>query len=662
MRQGFIKVAALTPKVKVADTTYNREQICMLIDEAQEKSAKILVFPELCITGYTCGDLFYQELLLREAKKELLAIAKYTERKDCLVFVGLPLEHQGKLYNVAAAIAQGKVLGLVPKTHIPNYNEFYERRHFVSGMKQPVPVALDEDIIVPMGTQILFQCRQMPALKIAAEICEDVWAPNPPGVDHALAGATVLVNLSASDETTGKDIYRKSLVTGQSGRLICGYIYCSAGDGESTQDVVYSGHNLIAENGSLLAESRRFCNESIYTELDIARLNEERRRMSTFPASNETDINIEFSLKEEQTELTRFVDPAPFVPGNKADREKRCEEIFMIQAMGLKKRLEHTNAATAVVGISGGLDSTLALLVMVKAFDLLNRDHKDIVAVTMPGFGTTDRTYDNAVSLIKSLGATFREVSIVDSVRTHFRDIGQDEAVHDVTYENGQARERTQILMDIANKSGGMVIGTGYMSELALGWATYNGDHMSMYGVNASVPKTLVRHLVRYYADTCGDETLQKVLYDVLDTPVSPELLPPEDGKISQKTEDIVGPYELHDFFLYYILRFGCTPKKIYRLAKYAFDGTYDTETIQKWLKTFYRRFFSQQFKRSCLPDGPKVGTVAVSPRGDLRMPSDASARIWMEELDHLDDEPKQAAGGFLGGSWEAFAAQMSRQ
>ena len=662
MRQGFIKVAALTPKVKVADTTYNREQICMLIDEAQEKSAKILVFPELCITGYTCGDLFYQELLLREAKKELLAIAKYTERKDCLVFVGLPLEHQGKLYNVAAAIAQGKVLGLVPKTHIPNYNEFYERRHFVSGMKQPVPVALDEDIIVPMGTQILFQCRQMPALKIAAEICEDVWAPNPPGVDHALAGATVLVNLSASDETTGKDIYRKSLVTGQSGRLICGYIYCSAGDGESTQDVVYSGHNLIAENGSLLAESRRFCNESIYTELDLARLNEERRRMSTFPASNETYINIEFSLKEEQTELTRFVDPAPFVPGNKADREKRCEEIFMIQAMGLKKRLEHTNAATAVVGISGGLDSTLALLVMVKAFDLLNRDHKDIVAVTMPGFGTTDRTYDNAVSLIKSLGATFREVSIVDSVRTHFRDIGQDEAVHDVTYENGQARERTQILMDIANKSGGMVIGTGDMSELALGWATYNGDHMSMYGVNASVPKTLVRHLVRYYADTCGDETLQKVLYDVLDTPVSPELLPPEDGKISQKTEDIVGPYELHDFFLYYILRFGCTPKKIYRLAKYAFDGTYDTETIQKWLKTFYRRFFSQQFKRSCLPDGPKVGTVAVSPRGDLRMPSDASARIWMEELDHLDDEPKQAAGGFLGGSWEAFAAQMSRQ
>lgn len=659
MRQGFIKVAALTPKVTVADTQANRKEICRLMDEAEAKGAKILVFPELCITGYTCGDLFYQQVLLREAKKELLAIAKYTQRKDYLAFVGLPLEYNGKLYNVAAAVTQGKVLGLVPKTHIPNYNEFYERRHFAPGMKQPVPVALDEDTVVPMGTRVLFQCRQMPELKIGAEICEDVWAPNPPGVEHALAGATLLVNLSASDETTGKDMYRKSLVTGQSGRLICGYVYCSAGDGESTQDVVYSGHNLIAENGTLLAESRRFCNESIYTELDMVRLNEERRRMSTFMTSDESYINVEFSLKEEKTELTRFVDPAPFVPGNKADREKRCEEIFMIQAMGLKKRLEHTHAATAVVGISGGLDSTLALLVMVKAFDLIGKDHKDIVAVTMPGFGTTDRTYDNAVSLIKSLGATFREVSIVDSVRVHFKDIGQDEAVHDVTYENGQARERTQILMDIANKSGGMVIGTGDMSELALGWATYNGDHMSMYGVNASVPKTLVRHLVCYYADTCADETLQKVLYDVLDTPVSPELLPPEDGKISQKTEDIVGPYELHDFFLYYILRFGCTPKKIYRLANYAFAGTYDTETIQKWLKTFYRRFFSQQFKRSCLPDGPKVGTVAVSPRGDLRMPSDASARIWMEKLEHLDDEEQSKSQGILGGSWEEFAARM---
>ena len=639
MRQGFIKVAALTPKVTVADTQANRKEICRLMDEAEAKGAKILVFPELCITGYTCGDLFYQQVLLREAKKELLAIAKYTQRKDYLAFVGLPLEYNGKLYNVAAAVTQGKVLGLVPKTHIPNYNEFYERRHFAPGMKQPVPVALDEDTVVPMGTRVLFQCRQMPELKIGAEICEDVWAPNPPGVEHALAGATLLVNLSASDETTGKDMYRKSLVTGQSGRLICGYVYCSAGDGESTQDVVYSGHNLIAENGTLLAESRRFCNESIYTELDMVRLNEERRRMSTFMTSDESYINVEFSLKEEKTELTRFVDPAPFVPGNKADREKRCEEIFMIQAMGLKKRLEHTHAATAVVGISGGLDSTLALLVMVKAFDLIGKDHKDIVAVTMPGFGTTDRTYDNAVSLIKSLGATFREVSIVDSVRVHFKDIGQDEAVHDVTYENGQARERTQILMDIANKSGGMVIGTGDMSELALGWATYNGDHMSMYGVNASVPKTLVRHLVCYYADTCGDEELKEVLLDILDTPVSPELLPPKDGEISQKTEDLVGPYELHDFYLYYMMRFGYTPSKIYRLACYTFRGAYDKDTIYKWLRTFYWRFFSQQFKRSCLPDGPKVGTVALSPRGDWRMPSDACSEVWLRDLEKVNPE-----------------------
>ena len=420
MSQGFINVESLTPKVTVADKQANRKEICRLMDEAEAKGAKILVFPELCITGYTCGDLFYQQVLLREAKKELLAIAKYTQRKDYLAFVGLPLEYNGKLYNVAAAVTQGKVLGLVPKTHIPNYNEFYERRLFAPGMKLPVPVALDEVTVVPMGTRVLFQCRQMPELKIGAEICEDVWAPNPPGVEHALAGATLLVNLSASDETPGKEMYRKSLVTGQSGRVICGYVYCSAGDGESTQDVVYSGHNLIAENGTLLAESRRFCNESIYTELDMVRLNEERRRMSTFMTSDESYINVEFSLKEEKTELTRFVDPAPFVPGNKADREKRCEEIFMIQAMGLKKRLEHTHAATAVGGISGGLDSTLALLVMVKAFDLIGKDHKDIVAVTMPGFGTTDRTYDNAVSLIKSLGATFREVSIVDSVRVHF--------------------------------------------------------------------------------------------------------------------------------------------------------------------------------------------------------------------------------------------------
>ncbi|MCD7922639.1 MAG: NAD(+) synthase [Clostridiales bacterium] len=639
MRHGFIKVAALTPKVRVADPKYNKERICELINTAKEAGAQVMVFPELCITGYTCGDLFYQELLLDEAKEALLDIASFTEKVDGIIFVGLPLEYNGKLYNVAAVVCGGSILGLIPKTHIPNYNEFYERRHFVSGSAEPVPVRLDDDHIVPMGTQILFGCRQMPGLKIGVELCEDLWAPDPPSIGHAMAGATLIVNLSASDETTGKDIYRRNLVSGQSARLICGYVYASAGDGESTQDVVYSGHNLIAENGIVLAESARFINESIYSEIDIQRLKEERRRMSTYGKTDAVYLAAEFTLGERRTELTRFVDPAPFVPGKKADRKKRCEEIFMIQAMGLKKRLEHTGSQAAVIGISGGLDSTLALLVTAKAFDLLGKDRSGIVAVTMPGFGTTDRTHENAVSLIRSLGATFREVSIVDAVRTHFRDIGQDESVHDVIYENGQARERTQILMDIANKLGGMVIGTGDMSELALGWATYNGDHMSMYGVNASVPKTLVRHLVRYYADTCEEEELRDVLLDVLDTPVSPELLPPEDGKISQKTEDIVGPYELHDFFLYYVLRFGCTPKKIYRLAKYAFAGTYDNETIARWLRIFYRRFFSQQFKRSCLPDGPKVGTVAVSPRGDLRMPSDASVRIWTDELDRLFEE-----------------------
>ena len=638
MRNGFIRAAALLPRVKVADPGYNKERICELIRQAAEQGIKIMVFPELCITGYTCGDLFYQELLLREARKALFEIAEMTRDLDAVVFVGLPVEHQAKLYNVAAALCGGKILGLVPKTHIPTYNEFYERRHFAKGMETPVEVRLDETHVVPMGTRLLFSCRQMPGLVMGAEICEDLWAPDPPSIGHAMAGATVIVNLSASDETTGKDVYRKNLVSGQSARLICGYVYCSAGDGESTQDVVYSGHNLIAENGTVLAESARFVNESIVTELDIQRLCEERRRMSTYGSTQIPYCRVEFDLKETQRELSRFVDPAPFVPGKKEDRDKRCEEIFMIQAMGLKKRLEHTGSRTAVVGISGGLDSTLALLVTVKAFDLLGMDHKGIVAVTMPGFGTTDRTYENAVSLIRSLGADFREVGIAEAVRIHFRDIGQDENVHDVTYENGQARERTQILMDIANRLGGMVIGTGDMSELALGWATYNGDHMSMYGVNASVPKTLVRHLVRWYADTCEDAELERVLLDVLDTPVSPELLPPEDGKISQKTEDIVGPYELHDFYLYYVLRFGCTPKKIYRLAQYAFAGAYSDETIKKWLETFYRRFFSQQFKRSCLPDGPKVGTVAVSPRGDLRMPSDACARIWLEELKELQE------------------------
>lgn len=633
MRHGFVKVAAVTPKIKVADTSYNGELIRKLMKKTAKAGAKVVVFPELCITGYTCSDLFLQEKLLTSALDELVKISECSQNIDGIFFVGLPLEINGKLYNVAAAVSGGDILGIVPKQYLPNYNEFYEKRHFMSGRDLCTEVKI-KDEMVQVDPDLMFACDQVPKLKIGVEICEDLWVPNPPSIAHAMEGATLIVNLSASDEITGKSLYRRDLVAGQSARLVCGYIYASAGDGESTQDVVYSGHNLIAENGQVLAESKRFENEIIYSEIDVERLEADRRRMTTFEIGEGNFIP--FSLKRSTTTLSRYVDPAPFVPSNKADRDRRCDEILMIQAMGLKKRIEHTNCKSAVIGISGGLDSTLALLVTVRAFDLLGMDHSNIAAVTMPGFGTTDRTYDNAVNLIKSLGAEFIEVDIKNAVNVHFEDIGQDSSVHDVTYENGQARERTQILMDLANKKNGMVIGTGDLSELALGWATYNGDHMSMYAVNASVPKTLVRHLVKYYADTCGDNLLEKTLLDVLDTPVSPELLPPENGKISQKTEDLVGPYELHDFFLYNMLRLGFTPGKIYRLAKLAFEETYDEEFILKWLKTFYRRFFAQQFKRSCLPDGPKVGTVAVSPRGDLRMPSDACGRIWLDEIDKL--------------------------
>lgn len=636
MRDGYIKVAAVTPKVKVADPVYNGQVIFQKLREAEEERAVVVVFPELCITGYSCGDLFLQETLLKSAKEELIKIAEDTNGKNMLVFVGLPISWNGNLYNVAAAVCQGKILGLVPKTHIPNYNEFYEARHFAKGMEEPVNVRLTEEITVPMGSHLLFSTHSMPELKVGVEICEDVWVPNPPSISHALAGANLIVNLSASDEITGKDVYRESLIAGQSARLLCGYVYASAGEGESTQDVVYSAHNMIAENGTILGSAKRFCNESVYSEIDVQKINAERRRISTFEGKVGNYQEVIFPLKIEETALTRFIDPSPFVPAKAEKRQKRCEEILMLQSMGLKKRLEHTGCKCAVIGISGGLDSTLALLVTVKAFDMAGIDRKGIKAVTMPGFGTTDRTYDNAVNLIKNLEADFLEVDIKEAVRVHFRDIGQEETCHDVTYENGQARERTQILMDIANKENGMVIGTGDMSELALGWATYNGDHMSMYGVNVSVPKTLVRHLVQYYADTCQEETLRNILLDVLDTPVSPELLPPEEGKISQKTEDIVGPYELHDFFLYHMLRSGFEPAKIYRLALKAFEGTYEKEVILKWLKTFVRRFFSQQFKRSCLPDGPKVGTVAVSPRGDLRMPSDASGQVWLAQLEEI--------------------------
>lgn len=636
MKDGFITVATATPQVVVADCEANAQAILACINEMAAAHAKVMVLPELCITGYTCNDLFWQTKLLDEAEAALSVIAEGSRQVDALIAVGMPLRVAGKLLNVAAILCRGKVLGFVPKVNLPAYNEFYETRHFTSGSADMGMVQFSGEEI-PVGTNLLFSCENVVDLCVAAEICEDLWVPNPPSVQHALAGASVICNLSASDEMVGKGSYRRDLVAGQSARLVCAYLYATAGEGESTTDLVFGGQNLIAENGTVLAESTTFENEINVATIDVQRLASERRRMSTFPAAESKEYReISFALAEEETKLARFFDADPFVPSNADQLSDRCEEILNIQALGLKKRLAHTHAKSAVVGISGGLDSTLALLVTARAFDMLGLPRKGIVAVTMPGFGTTDRTYNNAVAMIKSLGATFKEVPIAKAVMQHFADIDHDASIHDVTYENSQARERTQILMDIANQANGFVIGTGDLSELALGWATYNGDHMSMYAVNASVPKTLVRHLVRHYADTSADEVLAGVLHDVLDTPVSPELLPPEDGAISQKTEDLVGPYELHDFFLYQMLRMCFPPAKIYRVAKEAFAGRYSNETILKWLRTFYWRFFSQQFKRSCLPDGPKVGSVAVSPRGDLRMPSDACVSAWIKEVETL--------------------------
>ena len=636
MKHGFIKVAAVTPKIKVADTKYNAQVICEKLEEAYRRGAKIIVFPELCITGYTCADLFLQGLLLDEAWKALLKIADATDGKDALVMVGLPVEKDGKLYNVAAVLQDGCILGMIPKANIPSYAEFYEGRHFAEGNDQVESFYADGEEI-PFGTKLLFSCEDVPGLVVGCEICEDLWVANPPGTDHALMGATILANLSASNEAVGKSEYRELLVKAASARLLCGYVYAAAGEGESTQDLVFGGHNLIAENGSLLADSKPFSGETIYAEIDVQRILSERRRMGIFGKEPMTTYTVvPFGLDVEETALDRKFAQMPFVPEDRETRKKRCEEILNIQAYGLKKRFEHIGAKKAVLGISGGLDSTLALLVTVRTFDLLGLDRKGIVAVTMPCFGTTDRTYDNACTLTRTLGAVLEEVDIKEAVTLHFRDIGHDINKHDVTYENSQARERTQVLMDIANRENGLVIGTGDMSELALGWATYNGDHMSMYGVNAGVPKTLVRHLVAYCAETAENEVLANVLWDVLATPVSPELLPPVEGQIAQKTEDLVGPYELHDFFLYYMLRWGFAPAKVYRVAQKAFAGTYDDVIILKWLKTFYRRFFIQQFKRSCLPDGPKVGTVGISPRGDLRMPSDACARIWLDQIEEL--------------------------
>ena len=637
MRHGFLKVATFTPKLRVADPFYNAERICECISEGEEERAKIMVFPELCITGYTCGDLFLQEKLLSDAKEALKVIVMHTDGVDGLVFVGLPIERNGKLYNVAAVINCGDILGFVPKINMPNYGEFYEVRHFTPGGRIPTVYDFEGDEI-PFGTNLLFNSDAIEGLSIACELCEDLWVPDTPSTHHVKAGADIIVNLSASNELVGKTEYRRNLVASTSARLVCGYIYVSAGSDESTQDTVYGADHIIAENGSLLVAERTFEPHASYTEIDVNRIRHERRRMTTFPSDEGADeyMLIDAAIIREDVELTRDYAKFPFVPSDERTRSERCEDILSIQSQGLKKRLVHIGCKTAVIGVSGGLDSTLALIVAAKAFDLAGLDRSGILAVTMPCFGTTDRTYNNAINLAKSLGATLKEIDIKAAVTQHFKDIGQDPEKTDVTYENCQARERTQVLMDIANKEGGIVIGTGDMSELALGWATYNGDHMSMYGVNCGVPKTLVRHLVKYFADTCEDTNLSKVLNDVLDTPVSPELIPPKDGKISQKTENIVGPYELHDFFLYYMLRAGFTPEKVYRVAVKAFEGEYDEETVLKWLKTFYRRFFSQQFKRSCLPDGPKVGSVALSPRGDLRMPSDACADIWLDELEDI--------------------------
>ena len=636
MKDGFIKAACAAFDVKVADTEHNADEIIKISRQAHKNGAKLIVFPELSLTAYTCSDLFLQKPLLDGAVRGLLRIAEETADTDIIIIAGLPLMIDGGLYNCAAVVNRGEIKGIVPKMNIPNYGEFYEARHFCEGFDGVKTVNIGKNT-VPAGSKLLFRAKKMPDFIIGIEICEDLWTVNPPSNAHALAGATVIANLSASDELIAKEEYRNMLIKSQSARLFCAYLYSDAGYGESTTDMVFAGDNIIAENGTVIARSKRFSNECVYGEVDLERLVSERRRTTTyktFGAESYTYIDVDVDICE--TELTRRIDSSPFVPKNEEMREKRSEEILTIQSMGLKKRIEHTRARTAVIGISGGLDSTLALLVAARAFDSLGRSRSDIIAVTMPCFGTTGRTYNNAVSFARALGVELREINIESAVRGHFDDIGHDGKTLDVTYENSQARERTQILMDIANMSGGMVIGTGDLSELALGWATYNGDHMSMYAVNAGVPKTLIRYLVDYEAKRTEDRLLRETLEDILATPVSPELLPPSDGEISQKTEHIVGPYELHDFFLYYMLRFGFSPSKILRLAVNAFEGVYEREFILGWLKVFYRRFFAQQFKRSCLPDGPKVGSVALSPRGDWRMPSDASVRLWTDELEKL--------------------------
>ncbi len=630
MYDGFLRVAAATPAIRVADPMHNAQKILEQIRQAPADTA-LLVFPELCLTGYTCGDLFLQSALLRGAEQALEWLLDQTTETEALVIVGLPVEDASSLFNCAAVCQKGRLLGLVPKSHLPSYSEFYEGRHFTPATPQPHPLFFaGRDTLI--GADLLFCCADMPAFRLGVEICEDLWVPAQPSQRLAAAGATVIANLSASDESIGKGAYRRQLVAGQSARLCCAYIYADAGEGESTGDLVFSGHNLVGENGTILAESVRFTTGLTVAEIDVTRLTYERRRMASFPEKPAMTA-VSFSYPLRRLELTRSFPSLPFVPEDPKEQTARCEEILSIQAAGLARRLEHTGSG-AVLGLSGGLDSALALLVTARAYDRLGRDRAGIRAVTMPCFGTTGRTLGNSRRLAQAVGATLAEIPIGETVRLHLKDIGHDGAP-DVTYENAQARERTQVLMDIANRDGALVVGTGDLSELALGWATYNGDHMSMYGVNASVPKTLVRHLVAYEAEKHGGP-LRDALLDILDTPVSPELLPPADGEISQKTEDIVGPYELHDFFLYHLLRFGSPPAKIYRLACLSFAGRFEPAVIKRWLITFVRRFFSQQFKRSCLPDGPRVGSVALSPRGDWRMPSDASAALWLQQLEEL--------------------------
>ncbi|MBQ8383118.1 MAG: NAD(+) synthase [Clostridia bacterium] len=642
MNNGFIKVAAASPDLRVADVAYNKAQIIATVERAAADGVRVLCLPELAITGYTCGDLFGSRLLIDAAKKALVEIVQATADLPVFFAVGLPYLHNGKLYNVAAAVCGGRLLGLVPKTNIPSYGEFYERRNFTPWNAEQTKWTDDyvgNDRSVNIDTDQIFMCTDLPELKIGIEICEDAWVTIPPSSYLAQKGATVILNLSASDEVIGKADYRRQLISSQSAKIVGGYVYADAGLGESTTDLVFSGHNLIAENGTILAESKPFGSGYAVNEIDLQRIVAERARMTTFETQTSPDDTweTEFSLPLESTTLTRRIARRPFVPDDEATLRRRCESIVTMQAEGLARRVKQIGCK-CVIGISGGLDSTLALLVTVRAFDLLGRDRREIITVTMPGFGTTSRTKSNAELLCESLGVTFRTIPIGNAVKQHLADIGHDGITTDVTYENSQARERTQILMDVANMENGIVVGTGDLSELALGWATYNGDHMSMYGVNASIPKTLVRHLVAYFAAIATDETQKRVLLDILDTPVSPELLPAKDGEIAQKTEDLVGPYDLHDFFLYYLLRFGFAPDKIYRLAKIAWGEVYDATTILKWLKIFLRRFFAQQFKRSCLPDGPKVGTVTLSPRGDWRMPSDASAALWLAEAEKIKE------------------------